>query len=326
MTRLVAVELRRLWHRRLTRVTLALLLLGHLVVGLALYQDSKPPTEQQRQDMAQAYQRAVEQWKVDGPGIIEQCERENEVLGMQGSEPMRCTDLGPQQQSYRFAPRTVSGPVLGMHYFTTITLLAASMLVAASFVAAEFTTRAMGTWLVVEPRRTSVVASKLLAVGLGALLVSLVFCALDLAGFGLVARLARMTNDLTGAQEAHLAAQMLRVLAIVPLAAMAAAGLAFLTRHTVAVVATIAGYALVSTFYLTNGSFAGLHRIGLVQHLSAWFDGTHTYWLMDCTVNRDSCRQIAYTLTRSDSILWLGGLSVVTMVLGWLAFRRRDVV
>ncbi|WP_420174693.1 hypothetical protein [Luteococcus sp. OSA5] len=326
MTRLVITELRRLWHRRLVRLVLLGLVCGQLLLAVSMQQDSRPPTPAQQQQLAQAYEQARAEWQRSGPQQVAECKAENQRMTEAGNTVylIDCDSLEPKPSDYE-GRYSVSTFIQTLHYVEAVMLLAAAILIGASAVAAEFGAGTVGSWLLVEPRRNRVYASKLLAVGLFTLAVGIVSCALALAGTGLVVRVNHLTNDLTAAQERALALDLARTLALATLASIAAAALAFATRHTAAVLALVGGYALVSMAWLTQTPFLGLHNIGLAQHLGAWLDGEYEYVLYRCVAGYSECTPQTHVMTRPEAGLWFGLLSLGCILLGWLLFRVRDV-
>ncbi|GAB2471981.1 hypothetical protein GCM10027030_03060 [Luteococcus sediminum] len=331
MARLVLAELRRLLHRQVTILCLVGVLLALGVTGWAVGEGTRPPTEQQKQEAIASYRQAQADWDRNGAQQIKDCQASNEEMlrsdpQMDRSYLMDCTAeaMAPRAQWYAMTPARMSDAVIPLPYLAGLLSLAAGMLAAGNFVGAEFTTGNIGSWLLVEPRRSRVVASKLAVVGLFTAVLTTVVSCLMVVGLWVIGQMSDFQQDLTGQAQASLLAGLGRGLVLAVAGTLAAAGLAFLFRHTVAVVSAVAVYSLFSVSYGNGDSW--LQRFGLLQNLEAWFEGRMTY-----TVNvlkpgtTDAYFAVQHVLTRADAGLWLGGLALASIVLGWLFFTRRDV-
>ena len=185
MTGLLAVELRRLLARRLTRVFAALIVLAFVVAGLAVF------------------------FTADG-------------------------DPGPRVTDIRDALSN-----------TSLQLVLVSVVVAASFIGAEWHHGTLATALTWEPRRVRLLVAKLVAV----IAVTFVGAALAqalLAGALLPAGVFRGTTAGADASwAADLAGLALRVALLAGLMAVIGFALASLTRNTAGALAIAAAYAIV---------------------------------------------------------------------------------
>ena len=87
LLRLVRVELRRLFARRLARVAVVA---GLVISGIALYavyDTSRPPTAQEQQQAQQEFERAQREFAENSDQMVADCERH--PLGSWGTTPCR---------------------------------------------------------------------------------------------------------------------------------------------------------------------------------------------------------------------------------------------
>ncbi len=107
MTRLVKVELRRLFARRLTLVGIA----GALViVGLMLfatYKDAQPLSAPEQQRAQREYEQARAEWERSGPEQIQNCKLTERSTLPDGSSP--CDHLEPRPEYFGRSSRAGCG-------------------------------------------------------------------------------------------------------------------------------------------------------------------------------------------------------------------------
>jgi len=144
----------------------------------------------------------------------------------------------------------------------TATPLAISFasLAAISFVAAEFAAGSMGTWLLFEPRRLRVAASKILAAVIGSVVIALIMFAF----MWLMAMLLRGTasDNYSGYQFSpsdwsEAGGLFARSMLLVALFAILGAALAFVLRRTSAVIGLFLGWMLIVEGFIGGGMFQG---------------------------------------------------------------------
>lgn len=205
MTRRLVVELRRFFWRRLTRVaTLGLL----AIVAMALFstqQSAADSTPSRVQEHVQAQR--------------QQCE--SAPSEARRTDPT--TDLGRAQIT-----ADSFGPESGPPAYPAVTLLLRSLAlllamvgftIGAGFLAAEFTTGSIGSWLSFEPRRPRVHLSKLLALALGMVPLALAVVVVVAATAYLVTGHYGFDTSLTAAQREDLVWTAARVVGIASAAA-----------------------------------------------------------------------------------------------------------
>ncbi|MEL4358683.1 MULTISPECIES: hypothetical protein [unclassified Luteococcus] len=326
MLRLVIAELHRLVRRRLTLLTLLLVLLGLGLLGWAAWESTKMPSQAQQEAYLQSWQAAKADWDKNKAQIIKQCEADNALARQNGTPTWPCTEanIGPGLPPTAMEPQGVTSLVVGLDMALAVGLSSACLLIGASFVGAEFGTGNIGSWLVFEPRRSRVFWAKLLALALGCVALCLTASLVYLAGVWLVAQLNHLKPDLTPRNQLSVLFGLGRVTILATAAGLAAAGLAFLTRHTAAVVA-LCGVWLGFTVVVDGGSGSRLQRWGLLSNFEAWMTGKAEYTVEVCDLGRINCTWPAHTLDRMDGAAVLFGVALLAVALGWAVFHHRDV-
>jgi ABC-2 type transport system permease protein len=316
MTSLTRVELRRFYARLLTRLVWAglVVLLGLLLVNVAQQvADNTPARVQQRvAEETQACRQGQADARRTDPSADFGCDQIS-------ADALRSAQVG-------FLPTTEEA----MREFGPVLVLAA-FLSGATFVAAEFTSGSLATWLTFEPRRRRVYASKVAAAATAVLpLAVAVLVLLVLAVYVISAR-----NDLvgspTGGQGGALAWSSLRVLVLTSAAAAGGAVLGALLRHTAAALGLVLAY-----FILVEGVFHGLitrlvadpNPWLLQPNVDAWIQNGRSYPIdTPCLAapGPEGCVPVEHVITGTHAGVYLVVLLAAgVLVAGW-AFTRRDV-
>lgn len=326
MLRLVRAELRRLAHRRTTIWTLAALLLALSALGYGAWKSSAPPTPAQQAAARQGWEEARKDWELNKHIQIQECERSNAELRSQGVDSlMECTEenLAPKAHYYGVQAGPVSQLTTGLHFAAALGLTAVCVVIGASFIGAEFSTGNMAGWLLQEPRRSRVFWAKLLTLAAASVGLCVVTCAISLAGIGAIGQVNGLAWDLTSTDQVRLIGRLALASLMAIAAGLAAAGLAFLTRHTAAVLGVMAALGVGSA--ILTGSQSRLQRFSLVNNVEAWVDGPKSYLVAICRRDGTDCEYPQRVLERGDAGLFLFGLAALAVALGWWSFRRRDV-
>lgn len=199
-----------------------------------------------------------------------------------------------------------------------------ALVLGATFVAAEFGARSMGTWLTFEPRRSRVFASKVGAAALGALPIALTFAVLGVLGAAALFKLKGAGFELTGDQWRSVTGMALRDVVLIMAASAIGAGLAFLLRHSAAVIGVVAGY-LVAVEALVVQLMPSLQQWSLTMNVQAVIRDGYTWTTYRCDDMLGSCTEITHRISFTQGALVTAAVLVATLLLGWLAFRTRDV-
>lgn len=327
MRRLLTVELRRLFARRLVVLTMVGALLATLLVLLSAWQSAQPMSEQELAVAEKAYQDELEYWEENGEEMVAQCledeAAESEATGQQVD--WGCADYGPPEREWyvRTAPlleQSLPGYVAG---YAQVLLLAA-LLVGATSTAAELTTGAMGTWLTFEPRRLRVYGSKVLAAALGAVPFAVAGTALVVAGVSLIAVHFEVASGMGGDEWAAVAGTAARVVALAVVAALVGAALGFLLRHTAAVLGVAVVYLIGEG--MVRGLVPGSAPWVLGTNVQGWLARGTTYAVETCTTDATGtmCEYTEHVLSFGQSAAYLGILALAVTVIGAVVFRRRD--
>jgi ABC-2 type transport system permease protein len=295
MIRLLKVELGRLLSRRLFRAVVILGLLGVLAVdGLIAAQSSnnvaaaKAKADLQLQTQYQDCVSHISKTPDQGPT------QANCDGALPANQLKSCLTFAAQHPGngptaedcrqgaynpYFYDPRFhFADHAKDLIIASTYLLMAVGLILAASFIGAEWQAGTFASLLTWEPRRQRVMAAKLLAPVFAVTVVSAVLMLILESGAALAAEL-RGTLDLT---TSHLVGQVAvmgaRVLGLIALVTLIGGAIAVFTRHTVAVVGVVAGYLIAGE--LVGGIASTWWRNhGLAPQLLAFIQGHFSYYV-----------------------------------------------
>jgi ABC-2 type transport system permease protein len=334
---LVGVELRRLWWRRLTRMALVATLLFVGFACFSAFQETRPSAIAER---VADYNRVVADMKqqldsmpaAERQAQVEECRKQQaQATGGDPSADFDCDQINTPPSLAQFglldtsrAEMTRSIAQEGVYLFGFL-----AFLVGASFVAAEFSSGAIATWLTFCPKRLRVAGSKLVAALLGGLGLGALAISLTALGAYLVTTANRPDGSLhlpDAPVDAGdpLTLALLRVLVAVTLGGLGGAALGLLARSTAGVIGFVAGYAVLVEGFLAHGVQGGA--------LQPWFVGVNidafvrkgaTYFVDRC--GPDGCSGQSVALSYTHGWVYLLVLSVVGVGAAPAVFRRRDV-
>jgi ABC-2 type transport system permease protein len=325
--RLVLVELRRLFARRVVWLTVV----GALVVVVAALvgvdQQARWVNEY-RAESVQWFEEAQRDWEANGRQMVAQCELDQEAERRRtgdatvdyGCDTMRApvesdylSDMPSLVEQYRLALGALTYPFL---------FLALAM--GSTSVAAEFSHRTLGSWLTFVPRRVPVFTSKVTAAALGSLPLVGVGLLLILLGAPVVFRIHGVDDSMTGEhweQTAWIAARM--VLLACAAGAFGAAA-AFLLRHSGAVIGLMVGY-LVLVEGVLGSMLPALGRFLLGRNIQAFVqDGAEWASYVDCE-SINGCREVIHRISLEHGAVELSLLLAVVLVVALVHFVRSDV-
>ncbi|MDN5797773.1 MAG: ABC transporter permease subunit [Intrasporangium sp.] len=322
--RLVAVELRRLWWRRLTK---ALLVLAVLFTGMTVYGTYQATSSANLEQQLRDYQQTSAQF----PEMLRDCQRAQAEARQSGDADadLGCSEMTPPTPQDLGLESPQAGALTVSLSATNAALYAfLALVLGASFVGAEFSSGSLGTWLTFEPRRHRVAASKLVAAAAGGAAIAALGLALTVLGAWVVSQVNRPDPALqlptaTGPGDS-VTQMLLRCLLVGVIAAVAGVALALLVRNTGAVVAIVLGYSIVVEGIIAQG----LGRGGLVpwlplKNLEAFIQRGTTYFTEQCTA--EGCQSQQMTLSYTHGWVYLSVFMAALVAVALWLFRRRDV-
>lgn len=303
MTRLLGVEVRRLFARRAVRGMILLLIAGLIVGGVVLFANSHRPTAQD-QAAVERTRRAFITPCVAGQGPPDQAIPRGETR-QQFCEEMAAQGVGPHEREFNL-----------MHYvdaaqsFTGLFVLVLTAL-GATLIGAEWHAGTMTTLLTWEPRRTRVILTKL-GVGFGMGFVGYLLLQAVLFLVLLPAAIFRgSTVGITGHWVGTTVALILRGAVLAGMGAAVGAAASTIARNTAAAIGGAFAY------------FAVLEPLlrAWKPHLDRWLFSTNAVAFV--SGSKDIFPFSPQTLTASGLIL--SAYVVVVTAVAVLSFARRDV-
>ncbi|SED75010.1 ABC transporter permease subunit [Ruania alba] len=323
---LLRTELRRIRLRLLVWVLLIAGLLASLAIVLTSWAAAQPITDDQRAVAEEAYQQELADWEENGEEMVAQCledqERESERDGE--DYDFGCDQMEPQPEWYLPYEATLAEHVaFTVRPFSILVLGSVGLAIGTTAVAAEFASGAMGTLLTFQPRRLRVYASKVGAVALLALLLSLLLTGILAVGTWGAFELRGVEATVSSA----LFWSAVRTLAVLPLAAVAGAVLGFLLRSTAVVLAVVAGYVIAVEAILVSAVRA-LTPWSVRGNLMSWLQYGSSYWVLTCEQRPDgaiACEEVERSISFAWSAGYLAVLAVLLVAVGALVFRQRDI-
>lgn len=197
----------------------------------------------------------------------------------------------------------------------------AAYLVAASFVAAEWSSGALATWLTFVPDRLRVFGTKLAAVLVASGVIGVLTIGLTVALLAVIVRSYGGSLDGT----ADLVAMGGRSLLMVVVAGVFGFCVALATRRTGPAVGFVLGYlvlAYVLNIALLTAPALSTLSLWLPEHnvVAVMLDGTTTYGY-----DEGSSREVERTVTLAHGLAYWISLTGAVLVGSALLFRRRDV-
>ncbi|MFC4554135.1 ABC transporter permease subunit [Georgenia faecalis] len=327
--RLLRVELRRLFSRRVVLLLIAAAFVVPLLMLIAVAQTAEPISAEELAQAEAVYAEQLAVWEETGEEQIAQCEadeeREREATGQDvdwGCEGITAPEL---EWFLRPVP-TFAENVTAMLDPLSALLLAIGLVVGATFTAAEFATGSVGMWLTFEPRRVRVYATKLLAPALVVAAVAAVSAAMFVAGDWTLFNRAGLAAGTTTATWTAVGWMVLRIGGLGLLAALGGAALGFLVRHTAGVLGIAVGYAVVEL--VVRGLVTASPPWLISTNVAGWVRHGTTYYLETCAPDGAGgvlCEVADRAVSFGHSALYLLALTAVVVAVGTLAFSRRDV-
>ncbi len=333
--RLIIVELKRLWSRRLVWITAFGLLAILTLPVLQAFEDSKPPSKEDQANSQLFYEQSLESWQENGEADLADCLEQEaaEELATGVISPGYVCDhirepvMSDHESWYQPFPDASDSALSGVSGI----LIFAGLLIGASFISAEIGTGALGNWLTFEPRRTRVFFSKVAAVALGVVPIA-VACLLFLeGGLALVYSMNGALGSVPGAMWLGILWTGLRVIALTMMGAVGGLALGTLTKHTAAALGVAISYMIVVESMIVGGVSDAFNRFQgwLVSfNLAAFSQNGLEYSYQVCEPQSGlelMCTEVEKHISGGSAAVYLLTLLAVFVLAAWLVFRRRDV-
>ncbi len=326
MTRLLRVELTRLWWRRLPLVGVLGIVVVLLITMFGVHQTAGGAARALA-GLDQDFNAAVADWEVNGEEMLARCqedeEREREISGQEVD--FGCEFMGPPTVEDWFGqPPSVYEQVAQLMSGLSWVLLSAVIVIGCSSVTKELAQRTLGTWLTFEPRRGRVFLSKLVAAAAWAVPLAVVLVTGLILGSIAVLSYNGVPDGVTTQEWSDLSWSSLRlvVLAVVMAAVAAAAG--FVVRNVAVLIGLGVGYAIAVESILAN-LVPSLRSWTVSKHVSSWVNDGTTWVSFDAGLCDDSgCPPLEESLTLAQSSAYLGVGALVVVAAGYLVMRRTD--
>lgn len=326
MTRLIRVELTRLWWRRLP-VVAALGLLVVVVITLFGVNQQAGAASRALAGQDESFNQAVADWEANGEDMMAECLTEQERERERSGDPdldFHCAEMEPTVEQWFGAPPSAAELFPDLISGLSWVLLFAVVAIGCSATANEVGQRTLGTWLTFEPRRGPVFVSKVLAAALWAVPLALVLM-LGTA-LGVIAVLARngIPDGMSSGEWADLAWISVRVVLLAMAVGAVGAALGFVLRNVAILIGLLVGYAIAVESILVN-LVQGLQGWTVRKHVASWIQDGTTWqvWPRECF--DAECRPTEHSLTLAQSSVYLGVGVVALTLLGYLFLTRRDV-
>ena len=321
--RLLLVELDRFRSRR----AIALMLLGALLVtavlvGTALW-DTRPVTDAERAEAESQVATAAADPRLQREQA--QCEQQPQDFFGPDATAADCAGLAPRLED--FQPRNtldLDRVVENRGAVQIVVVTALLVLCAAAFAGGDWHTGSLANQLLFRPRRSQVWLAKA-----GAVVVASAVAATVLVGVFWIALLvaARARGiDVPAAVQSDIWWTSVRGVTLAVGGALGGYALTMLLASTVATLAVLFGYAVGGEALLLTLPFDRVSRFSLAQNVLAWIgDGKRVFDNdVTCSAGLAGCEK-SYVLGMGHGAAYLAVLLVVTTLLSWAWFRRRDI-
>lgn len=329
MTRLLTVELRRFFARRLTRFLALGLFLGVVAAGIGMAANTS-------KDVAAAHQKAERvrsEFVQEQAGARQQCIATVPADEVDQACPPAEAEVPPASAFYRDPRFSFVDHVQDLLRTGAAIGGLVALLLGASIIGAEWQAGTFATLLTWEPRRVRVAAAKTGAAVLGSVAVVAVATGLLVAVAALVAGTSGTFASVVVDRrpQPHFAMQTWamagRVAVLIALLAATGAALALLLRHTVAALGVVLGYLIVGEAVIGSLRHGDIRHHLIQSRLAALVEGRYT-WMVpvrtpDGGVEFSSDHQrVVYALPAGlELVVVVGAL----LLIATLVLQRRDV-
>ena len=328
--RLLRAELERFRHRGVVRLVTAMVLLASVGYVILAWSNTAPPTAAERAAAQELHDQSAAQLAVTSPRFVTRCLARKEAVEAQGQvfEMSRAPLEQPPVEAYLESPPEFGEVGPSAAHGLGIAAVIAALAMGVSFVAAEFGSGSMGTWLTFVPRRTRVVRTKTTAAALGILPGTLAAFAVATFGIALVFQVRGMSLDDSVAWS-EIGRTALVVIPAAVVAAILGAAIAFALRHAAAVAGIVVWWFVAVEVTLPQ-IFPAVAPATVGLNLRAWLDGSATYIVDECRPNPDLpgtqlCESVTKAVGAGHGAVVVLLFTAVVVAIGAFAFRRRAV-
>ncbi|KQS98634.1 ABC transporter permease subunit [Cellulomonas sp. Leaf395] len=330
MSRLLRVELDRFASRTLIRLGVVAVLVICCLGLVNAWQSASPPSQAELAQAQAYYEQALADWEVNGEQWVADCEAgeaaEKEASDTPDAVDYGCDSMEPRLENWTGSEPSFERDTAGLLTSLAVLFVMAPLLLAGSFVSAEFSTGAIGNWLTFAPQRVRVYLSKVLAAGIAIVPVAVVGVGVVLGGSWAAYRYFDVVDSGAVAGVSPPVDVAVRLVALAPVVAMVGAAVGFLVRHTAAVLGVVLGWLILVEVMLTN-RIQGLQPWTMLLNITAWVEGGTSYSSQTCTTTASgqSCEVVTHVVSQTQGAIYLGVVTVIVAGVALLVFRRRDV-
>ena len=329
MMRLLRVELTRFRSRRVNQLAVLGILAVVLVTIFGSWRNSVPISDAEMAQIQQDYDIAVRDWEENKDEYIADCqELEAADRELNPSVDYSCEEGGPGDlASWMYGPPPFADAAARILPGIGFLMVFGAFAMGVSFIAAEFSSGAIGNWLTFEPRRGRVYGSKVGASGISVIPIALVTGALLLGGTWLVYGLNDNVGTVTSETWRDVGDSGVRLVLLTAGFAVLGVAMGTIVRHTAAAIGIIVGYVIIVEGII-GSMFDGLRPRLLALNLQAVLEGGTSYWTSVCEPNPDggqTCSGIEQQVSLTSGAVTLSVVLVVLVAVAAVVFRRRDV-
>lgn len=320
MINALRAETRRLVSRRMVLVTLLAMLAFVLLYQLQVSSEVAPPTAAEIAESQRDYDEYLADWEAHHEEWEAECTES-------GGTAEECSEPRPSLADWDLAPYAFDESVSSAIGLTTYLGGLVLFVAMASFVGAEASSGSLANWLTFVPRRSTVMASKLLVVAGFSVVVGAATGLLTVAASALVTTLHGQPLTGLGAMTA-MAARAVLVVAVFGLAGFT---VGLLTGSTGVSIGILLGgifltYAMSILTYVSPWA-RWLPQANPGVNLTAILDGGTTYEVsvVSGSAYDDDGAYLTRTLSMAHGLGYWAILLVSLLLVTWVVFRRRDV-
>lgn len=325
MTGLILAEMRRVVRRRLTWFLMVGVILMTALTAFGVHSSLKDMPDPQT-----SYHQALTDWNANHVQEEKDCRANPPTDPSQGTPSAAEIDdmcSLPKPTEADFGQDTPADAVHDAQTQLILLLIFVFALWGASLVCAEFSSGAITTWLTFEPRRGRVFATKAVAIAATGLVLGTAAVALNAVVLPLVAHADGWDAYLHGAKWAGVSHSWWR-LAVIPVwAALLGSALGYVFRHTVAVVGAALGWVIAVELVLGEDWHALVRWIGR-SNLPAFVFHGYTFETDRCVDDGGgnwNCASAMHHVNFTHGVIFVVVVGVVTTLVGWWSFTRRDI-